>query len=80
MKTLQVREAKAGLSALIADAEQGRPTLITRHGRPAAMLVSVESGHKLNPEWTPNLIDYLHNAPEALLIKRNRRGLRDVNL
>jgi prevent-host-death family protein len=37
-------EARNQLPALLAAAEQGRPTIITRHGRPIAALVPIETG------------------------------------
>jgi len=39
MKTMQLREAKAKLSALVAAAENGESTVVTKNGRPAAMVV-----------------------------------------
>lgn len=35
-------EAKAKLGQLVRDAEQGRPIVITRHGKPVAALVRAE--------------------------------------
>lgn len=86
MKTLQIREAKAGFSGLIAAAEKGRPTLITRHGQPMAMVVPVEAGRRLYAARAPSLADYLlgqcagarRSAP--LPIKRDTTPLRDVDL
>ena len=49
MKTLQVRDAKATFSALVKAAERGEPTTITRHGRPAAVIVPVDAASKLYP-------------------------------
>jgi prevent-host-death family protein len=40
-RTMALREAKARLSEAI-DASQGSYVLVTRHGRPAAILVGVE--------------------------------------
>src|SRR5258708_31783107 len=45
MKEIQLREARATLSAVIEAAENGEPTTITKHGRPAAVIVS-------HGEWT----------------------------
>ena len=47
METVQIREAKAGFSALVAAAEKGRPTLVSRHGQPCAMIVPVADGARL---------------------------------
>lgn len=45
MKKIQLREAKATLSAVVEAAENGQPTTITKHGRPAAVIIS-------HGEWT----------------------------
>ena len=66
METLQIREAKASFSALIAAAEKGRPTLVSRHGQPCAMIVSVADGARLYPLEMPNLANYLLALPEPL--------------
>ena len=41
MKVVAVREAKASLSEYIAKAQQDR-VLITKHGKPAALVIGVE--------------------------------------
>ena len=46
-RTVQVREAKAGLSRLIDRAGKGEVITITRHGVPAAVIVSVETAKEL---------------------------------
>jgi prevent-host-death family protein len=44
MRHIQLRDAKATLSAVVDKACQGEPSVITRHGRPEAVVVSF-------PEW-----------------------------
>lgn len=66
MEILQIREAKASFSAVIAAAEKGRPTLVSRHGRPCAMIVPVADGARLYPLDMPNLASYLLTLPEPL--------------
>lgn len=39
---IKFRDAKATLSALMTQARQGYPSVITRHGRPEAVLLSFE--------------------------------------
>jgi prevent-host-death family protein len=62
MKEIQLREAKATLSAVVEAAEKGEPTTITKHGRPAAVIVS-------HGEWTrlktrvPSFADLLLAVP-----------------
>ncbi len=48
MNELQLRDAKATLSAVIDSARQGQPTIITRHGKPAAVVVSFEDWERLS--------------------------------
>ena len=45
MKELELGEAKAILAAVVEAAENGEPTMITRQGRPAAVVIS-------HAEWT----------------------------
>ena len=39
MKTAGIREARQGLSALVAEVRKGREIVLTEHGRPVARLV-----------------------------------------
>ncbi|TKT82979.1 type II toxin-antitoxin system Phd/YefM family antitoxin [Aquamicrobium sp. LC103] len=80
MKTVQVREAKAGLSALIDAAENGEPTIITRHGKPAAVVVSVEDARKLYPLHRPNLGTFLTEFPGGVEFERSESRMREVKL
>ena len=59
MKTMQIREAKASFSALVAAAEKGLPKLVSRHGQPCAMIVRVADGAHLYPLEMPNLANHL---------------------
>ena len=79
MNVLQIREAKARLSALIAAAEKGRPTLVSRHGQPCAMIVSVADGGRLYPLEMPNLASYLLALPEPLETGRDTTPLRGMD-
>jgi prevent-host-death family protein len=72
MKEMQLREAKTTLSAVVDAAERGNPTTITKHGRPAAVVVS----HK---EWTrlkskvPSFADLLLSVPELAVAELPKR-------
>ena len=79
MEILHIREAKARFSALVAAAEKGRPTLVSRHGQPCAMIVSVADGTRLYPLETPNLASYLLSLPEPLETERDTTALRGVD-
>ena len=47
MREVQLREAKARLSALVEGAADGEAAVITRHGKPRAVLVGVEEWNRL---------------------------------
>lgn len=79
MEILQIREAKASFSALVAAAEKGRPTLVSRHGQPCAMIVSVADGARLYPLEMPNLASYLLALPEPLETERDTTPLRGID-
>ena len=80
MDTLQIREAKARFSALVDAAEHGRPTLITRHGRPAAVLVPIEDARRLYPDQRRSFTDLLLAFPGLADGERDRTPLPDVDL
>lgn len=80
MKTMQVRDAKATLSALIEAAERGQPTTITRHGQPAAVLVSVADAERLYPSTKASFIDHLFAIPGEIEIERDQTPLRMIDL
>jgi antitoxin Phd len=48
VQEIQLREAKARLSAVIDQARQGQPSIITRHGRPEAVVLSFEEWERLS--------------------------------
>ena len=79
METVQIREAKASFSALIAAAEKGRPTLVSRHGQLCAMIVPVVDGARLYPMEMPNLANYLLSLPEPLQTERDTTPLRGMD-
>ena len=65
METVNISEALARFSALVAAAEKGRPTLVSRHGKPCAMIVPVADKARLYPVEQPNFADYLLSLPES---------------
>jgi antitoxin Phd len=76
LKEIQLRDAKATLSAVVDDAVRGESYVITRHGRREAVLVAYEEWQKLSR--IPSLGRLLMAAPleEGDLPKRNRKPLR----
>lgn len=80
MRTLHLREAKASFSAVVDAAQKGQPTIVTKHGRPAAMIVPIEDGRRLYPEDTPSFADLLLSIPHEFDIARDRSPLREIDL
>jgi len=44
MREIQLRDAKANLSAVVDEAMQGKPAVITRHGKPPSADVGAIDG------------------------------------
>ncbi len=80
MNSVQVRDAKARFSALVQAAEQGQPTTITRHGRPAAVLVPVADARRLYPDDRPSLVELLLAFPGGVEFERDRTPPREIDL
>lgn len=47
MQRVQLREAKGRLSALVDGAAQGEAAVITRHGKPQAVILGIEEWNRL---------------------------------
>jgi prevent-host-death family protein len=80
MESIQIRDAKARFSSLIEAAEHGRPTLITRHGKPAAVVVPVEDARRLYPERPSSFVDLLLSFPGGVEFERDQTPPREVDL
>src|ERR1700733_8943818 len=48
MREIQLKDAKASLSAVVDEVMQGKPAIITRHGKRQAVVVSYEEGERLS--------------------------------
>ena len=48
MREIQLRDAKAGLSAVVDDAMRGEPAVITRHGKPQAVILGFDEWQRLS--------------------------------
>ena len=79
MKEIQLRDAKASLSAVVDEALQGKPAVITRHGKKQAVVVSYEEWQRLSD--VPSFGRLLMAAPliGSELPKRNRSGVRKTD-
>lgn len=80
MKNIQLKDAKANFSAVVNNATQGKPSLITRHGKPEAVVLGYDEWKKLSS--APSFGRLLMAAPieSADLPARNRKGLRGARL
>ena len=77
MQEVQLRDAKATLSAVIDQAKQGWLPTITRHGRPEAVVLSFEEWQRLSQ--VPSFGRLLMAAPlEPDDLPVRREGLRDI--
>ena len=83
MSTISVAEAKAGFAGLVDEAANGEFVTITRHGKPAAVLVSVEAAEaakKALNKPRPNFGDFLLSFPGGVEPERNPSKMRDADL
>lgn len=80
MKTIQARDAKARFSALIDAAAKGRPTTITRHGIPVAVIMPIADARKIYPAETPSFVDFLMTFPGGVEFERSESPMRDADL
>ena len=80
LKEIQLRDAKAALSAVVDDAVRGAASVITRHGRREAVLIGYEEWEKLSR--VPSFGRLLMSAPLEMgdLPKRSRKPARRVRL
>ena len=61
MKQVQLRDAKAKLSALVEDAAHGQSAVITRHGKPRAVILGIGEWNRLRD--VPSFGRLLASAP-----------------
>ena len=80
MREIQLKDAKANLSAVVDDALRGEPSLITRHGKPQAVVIAFEEWQKLAS--VPSLAQLLMSAPldDGGLPERDTSPIRDAGL
>jgi len=82
MPTVSLKDAKADFSGLVDEAIKGEFVTITRHGKPAAVLVSVAAAdiaRQALEKRRPGLAAYLRTFPGGEF-ERNRSPSRDADL
>ncbi len=79
MHEIQLRDAKATLSAVVDQARQGEPSIITRHGRPEAVVLSFEEWQRLSqvPSFGRLLME-AQLSPEDLPERKGGLGESDL--
>ncbi|MDP9836822.1 prevent-host-death family protein [Neorhizobium huautlense] len=85
MATITLKDAKAGFSALVDKASAGEFVTITRHGKPAAVLVSVDAAEAAKRAYRKgdgSFADHILAFPDIDedVFKRNCSPARDVEL
>ena len=80
MREIQLRDAKANLSAVVDQAVDGKPSVITRHGKREAVILSFEEWERLS--HVPSFGRLLMSAPEGIaeLARRNKSRVRSADL
>lgn len=80
MREVQLRDAKATLSALVEEAARGETAVITRRGKPRAVIVGIDAWDRLR--HVPSFGRLLLSAPleEADLPPRDCTPTRDATL
>ncbi len=82
MPAVTLKDAKAHFSSLVDEAIKGELVTITRHGKPVAVLVSVEAAEiarKAIERKRSSLAAYLRTFPGGEF-ERNRSPSRDAGL
>jgi len=80
MRILCLRDAKASLSAVVAAAERGEATTITKHGKPAAVVVPIEDARRLGMKDRPSFADLLMAIPYPIDVERDQSPPRVADL
>jgi antitoxin Phd len=80
MRKIQLKDAKSKLSEVVDKATQGKPSIITRHGKPEAVVLGFADWERLSN--VPSFGKLLMSAPleQGDLPERNRAPLRDAGL
>lgn len=80
MREIQLKDAKARLSAVVDQALRGKPSVITRHGKPEVVVLSFAEWERLSN--VPSFGRLLMSAPlePGDLPERNRSPMRDPGL
>jgi antitoxin Phd len=89
METWQLQEAKNKFSEVVNLAVAGRPQVVTRHGKPVAVISSIEDYAKAHPEASiekpKNFVEFLLSMPkiagddEDLFVRVKGGKMREID-
>lgn len=79
MREIQLRDAKAGFSAVVDQAARGEATVVTRRGAPVAVVLGYEEWQRLT-QARPGLAALLLAFPEGGEPRRDPARARDPGL
>ena len=80
--TWQLQDAKSKFSHLVKEAQQKGPQFVTKHGKKAVVVISIEEYEQMTKPKT-DLVTFLRNSPLANLeldITRSKDFPRDISL
>ena len=78
MREIQLKDAKASLSAVIDDVVRGEQVIITRHGEPEAVVMSFSEWKKLSSVPSFGRLLMSSGLEDGDLPKRNRKPSREI--
>ena len=78
MQTVRLREAKSRLSALVEEATQGGKTIITRRGRPSAVILGMDEWNRLRAVPSFGLLLCASGLEDDDLPPRDTSPLREI--
>jgi antitoxin Phd len=79
MHTSQLRDVKSSFSAVVDQASGGEPTVVTRHGKPVAVVLGYDEWQALKGA-RPSFADLLLAFPDVGEITRDPAPPRDLGL
>ncbi len=78
----QLQDAKNKFSKLVETAQQKGPQIVTKHGKKAVVILSINEYKRLTKPKT-NLVHFFKNSPlaeEKIDLSRNKDFSRDIDL
>jgi len=75
----QLQEAKNKFSQVVKQAQQGKPQYITVHGKPTAVIISIEDYQKINQPLTTLSEALMMPIIEDLDLSRDRDTGREID-